>query len=90
MNLKERRCPNCGGNEIFERDGTFVCMNCRTFFDDANDVKITQTQIIRDEAELEKIRYAKEKDKSANRWIWGTLIVLVAFLIWVWSNLKFE
>jgi len=67
MVLEERKCPNCGSGELLEKDGTFVCMNCRTFFDNPNDIKITKT--IRDETKIEKIkakeRRAKEDDKFA-------------------------
>ena len=63
MNLKVRKCPNCGSNSIVEKDGTYACMNCRTFFDDVNSFKITQTVITRDETKIEKYR-TENKDKK--------------------------
>lgn len=54
MVLEERKCPNCGSNEILEKNGTYVCMNCRTFFDRPKDIKITKIE--RDETEIERIK----------------------------------
>ena len=54
MILEERKCPNCGSNDILEKNGTFVCMNCRTFFDDPRDITITHVE--RNETEIERIR----------------------------------
>ena len=59
MVLEERKCPNCGSSELIEKDGTYVCMNCRTFFDNPNDLKITT----RDETKIEQIR-SKERMKK--------------------------
>ncbi len=54
MILEERKCPNCGSNEVLEKNGTFVCMNCRTFYDKPQD--ITVTRIERNETEIERIK----------------------------------
>ena len=57
MLLEERKCPNCGSGQILEKDGTFVCMNCRTFFDKPQDVIVTHVE--RDETEIERIKSAE-------------------------------
>lgn len=57
MILEERKCPNCGSNDILEKNDTFVCMNCRTFFDRPQDV--TVTRIERNETEIERIKSAE-------------------------------
>lgn len=57
MVLEERKCPNCGSNEILEKNGTFVCMNCRTFFD--RPIGTTTTHIFIDETEIEKNKFNK-------------------------------
>ena len=54
MVLEERKCPNCGSNEILEKNGTFVCMNCRTFFDRPKST--TTTHVYRNETEIERIK----------------------------------
>lgn len=57
MLLEERKCPNCESGQILEKDGTFVCMNCRTFFDKPQDVIVTHVE--RDETEIERIKSAE-------------------------------
>lgn len=65
MVLEERKCPNCGSNELLEKDGTFVCMNCRTFFDKPQDV--TVTRIERNETEIERIKSAERLEHEKRK-----------------------
>lgn len=77
MLLEERRCPNCGSNEIAEKNGTYACMNCRTFFDNPNVFHVTKVSISRDETEIE--RQKTERFKLTNDTI--TLLISVGFVI---------
>lgn len=83
MTLKERKCPNCGSGEVLEKDGTFVCMNCRTFFDNPQHIKITK--VTRDETKIEKALAKERTEKNESK----TLIILIsimfglAILVWL-------
>ena len=76
MVLEERKCPNCGSGELLEKDGTIVCMNCRTFFDNPNDIKITKT--VRDEAKIEKIKAEERREKEGDKF---AIILIGMFLV---------
>lgn len=82
MVLEHRKCPNCGSGEILEKDGAYVCMNCRTFFDNPNDIKVTTKTITRDETEIEKIkseeRITTQRDKSYDRVM---IVIVIAGII---------
>lgn len=82
MVLEKRQCPNCGSNEILEKDGTFVCMNCRTFFDNPNE--ITVTNVIRDEAKIEKIKMEERERKRGDKLVFITVGGTILFLIICW------
>lgn len=84
MTLEERKCPNCGSGEVLEKDGTFVCMNCRTFFDNPNDLKITKTTIVRDETEIEKAQAKERSNKEYNKTTLILCVMLFAFWILVY------
>lgn len=77
MVLEERKCPNCGSNDVWEKDGTFACMNCKTFFDNPNYKKSEHvtTRIIRDETEIARIKAKERSDKFEN----GILVAAISF-----------
>lgn len=93
MVLEERKCPNCGSNDVFEKDGTFVCMNCRTFFDRPKDVTVTHiernyTEIERiksqERLELNRRKTEEKRRKEKQDWkvaIWCFIFVLIVFLL---------
>ena len=80
MVLEERKCPNCGSNDVWEKDGSYVCMNCKTFFDNPNFKKSEHviTSIIRDEAEIER---SKHEDKSDRRGVMFAVFVLIYMFV---------
>lgn len=82
MRITERKCPNCGGDQIVKNNDSFVCKNCGALFDDENNITITETRILRNEAEIERIRAAERKDirdnKESNR---TALIILLLLLL---------
>ena len=78
MVLKQRKCPNCGSSEILEKDGTFVCMQCRTFFDNPNEITITN--VIRDEAKLEKLKIEERERQKGDKVVLILCIGLILFL----------
>ena len=65
MKLEERKCPNCGSNEVLEKDGTFVCMSCRTFFDRPKDVTVTHVE--RNDTEIERIKSAERLELNRRK-----------------------
>ena len=99
MVFEERKCPNCGSNEVLEKNGTFVCMNCRTFFDKPQDV--TVTHIERDETEIERIKsqerleFNRRKTEEKRRkekedWkvaIWCLVGLGILFIIFVFPKM---
>ena len=90
MKLRIRKCPNCGSGEILEKNGTYVCMNCRSFFDDENEYKVKVTT--RDETEIEqakseeniereKILSEERKQKEENKSTYILLGLVIVFFI---------
>lgn len=82
MILEERICPNCGSNEVLEKDGTFVCMDCHTFFNRPKEVIIKH--ITRDENEIERFKSEmyleldkrkREEEQRKNKEDWKIAIV---------------
>lgn len=77
MVLEERKCPNCGSGDILEKDGTFVCMSCRTFFDNPNHKKTTNINISRNETKIEQMKHKERMQKEDNKFfILGILLFL--------------
>ena len=79
------KCPNCGSIHMIKTDSGLQCANCYTFFYDPNVKKhinenrsrkeITYTDV----AQIEKIRYKKQKDRAE------TIKEIIAFLFLVGS-----
>lgn len=87
---EERKCPNCGSNEILEKNGTFVCMNCKTFFDMPTNT--TTIHIYRNETEIEKMKirkyiYDKEYEETVKKehpW-WFNALLFIGLAIFIIS-----
>lgn len=82
MVLEERKCPNCGSGEVLEKDGTFVCMNCRTFFDNPQNIKITK--VTRDETKIEKALAKERTEKNEFKMVMILIPTLFGIAILVW------
>lgn len=82
MVLEERKCPNCGSGDVLEKDGTFVCMNCRTFFDNPQHIKITK--VTRDETKIEKALAKEREEKNKLKMLMILLPTLFGIAILVW------
>lgn len=83
MKLKDLSCPNCGGNidiDIGDRK-TMFCPYCGSQFSFSDDtdrnITITIQKRITDDAEIERIKWEKEKDRRETIGI----IIMLGFVV---------
>ncbi|MGY5860943.1 MAG: hypothetical protein RTU09_01020 [Candidatus Thorarchaeota archaeon] len=73
------KCPNCGAKYIYTdeqrlEDGRVNCQNCATIIDAVgDDVVITRNAMVSEESE------------SINAWLWCVIILILAFVPWIFS-----